>query len=115
MNDLLVPRWFMVSCLIGHRERNWMTQQAPAGVIFVARGLPRTPIAPGSPSDQLQKQADLSVKVEPASEWVPPSIHTSHFLPRFVHHRPDRLVVTGYEPCALPRGSSACAGHTLQL
>jgi hypothetical protein len=71
MNDLLVPRWFMVSCLIGHRERNWMTQQAPAGVIFVARGLPRTPIAPGSPSDQLQKQADLSVKVEPALEWVP--------------------------------------------
>jgi hypothetical protein len=34
MNDLLVPRWFMLSCLIGHRERNWMTQQAPAGVIF---------------------------------------------------------------------------------
>ena len=33
----------VLSCLTGHRERNWMTQQAPAGVIFVTRGLPRTP------------------------------------------------------------------------
>ena len=44
-----MPHWWpiggrmVLSCLTGHRERNWMTQQAPAGVIFVTRGLPRTP------------------------------------------------------------------------